>query len=148
MTIDRFGGGVLALLALFTIEETYRLRLPMGNLQSPGPAYVPVLLSLLLLGFGILVIGFGGRTPRLTAVGWSEWRHAVAILVVIGFMALALERLGYRVTIAVALALLLGVVERRSIVTAVVFALVFSAGSFYLFETLLRVPLPRGLFGL
>ena len=38
--------------------------------------------------------------------------------------------------------------ERKSIVTAAAFAIAFSASSFYLFETLLRVPLPRGPWGL
>jgi hypothetical protein len=61
VTIDRVGGGALALLALFTLEETYRLRLPLGSLQNPGPAYLPVLLALLLLGFGILTIVFGAK---------------------------------------------------------------------------------------
>jgi hypothetical protein len=148
MTIDRFGGVILALLALFTIEETWRLRLPMGNLQSPGPAYMPVLLATLLLAFGALVAAMGGRAARVAEVGWREWRHAVMILLVIAFVALALERLGYRITIAVALAFLLGVLERRSVVTAAVFALAFAAGSFYLFETLLRVPLPRSPWGI
>jgi len=148
MTIDRFGGGMLALLALFTIEETWRLRLPMGNLQSPGPAYMPVLLAMLLLVFGVLVAAMGGRAARVAEVVWSEWRHAMMILVVIAFIALTLERLGYRITIAVALAFMIGVLERRSIVTAAVFALVFAAGSFYLFETLLRVPLPRSPWGI
>jgi hypothetical protein len=148
MTIDRVGGGVLALLALFAIEETYRLKLPLGNLQNPGPAYMPIVLGLLLAIFALLVVAFGARTERFASIGWSEWRHAVAILVVCAFMAYGLERLGYRVTVAVGLAVLLGVLERRSIVTTAAFAIGFAAGTFFLFETLLRVPLPRGLWGL
>jgi hypothetical protein len=81
-------------------------------------------------------------------VGWSEWRHAVAILAVCAFMALGLERLGYRLTIFVALAFLLGVVERQRLVTTAVFSVAFSAASFYLFAILLRVPLPRSPWGL
>ena len=146
MTIDRFGGGVLAALALFTLWEDRKL--PLGNLASPGPAYVPMLLALLLLGFSILIIVFGGRAGRLTDAGWSEWRHAVAILGVCVFMALALERLGYRITIFAALALLLGILERRSLVTTALFSVTFSAASFDLFAVLLRVPLPRGPWGL
>jgi hypothetical protein len=148
MTIDRVGGVVLALLALFLIEETWRLRLPMGNLQNPGPAYMPVLLALLLFGFAVLIVALGARTERVAAVGWQEWRHAVAILLVCAFMAVALERLGYRLTIFVALAFLLGVVERCRVVTTAVFSVAFSAASFYLFATVLRVPLPRGPWGL
>jgi putative tricarboxylic transport membrane protein len=146
LTIDRFGGVVLAALALFTLWESRKL--PLGSLASPGPAYVPMLLALLLLGFSILIIVFGARATALRATRWSEWRHAVAILAVCVFMALALERLGYRITIFAALAVLLGLLERRSLVTTAVFSVVFSAASFYLFATLLRVPLPRGPWGL
>ena len=146
MTIDRLGGGALALLALFVLWESRKL--PFGNVQAPGPAYVPTLLALLLLGFAVTVVAGGGRSERLGAVGWDEWRHTVAILAVCAFMALGLERLGYRITIAVALLFLLGVVERRRVVTAVVFAVTLSALSFYVFSTLLRVPLPRSPWGL
>ena len=148
MTIDRVGGGVLALLALFTIEETWRARLPMGNLQGPGPAYVPVLLSVLLLGFAVLILALGAKGPSVGSVGWSEWRHALAILAVCAFMALALERLGYRLTIFVSLAVLLGVLERQSVAKTVLFSAIFAAASFYLFSTLLRVPLPLGPWNL
>ncbi|HEV8142768.1 MAG TPA: tripartite tricarboxylate transporter TctB family protein [Methylomirabilota bacterium] len=144
MTIDRVGGGALVVLALLTLEETYRLRLPFGSLQNPGPAYVPTVLALLLLGFGILTVVFGARAERIADVGWSEWRHGVAILVVCAFMALALERLGFRLTIFVALAALLGLLERRGWLTTLLFSAGFALGSFYLFATVLRVPLPRG----
>jgi hypothetical protein len=43
---------------------------------------------------------------------------------------------------------LLGVVERRGVIFSVVFAVAFAGGTFLLFDTLLRVPLPRGPFGL
>jgi hypothetical protein len=148
VTVDRVGGIALAALALFTLEESYRLRLPLGSLQNPGPAYLPVLLALLLLGFGVLVAALGGRTAQLAAVGWHEWRHGAVILLVCAFMALALERIGYRLTIFVSLATLLGALERRRWLTTVLFSAGFAFGSYYLFATLLRVPLPIGPGGL
>jgi hypothetical protein len=123
-------------------------RLPLGSLRNPGPAYVPVVLALVLLGFGALVFLLGGRAPRLAAVGWSEWRHAVAIFVICAFAALALERLGFRLTIALSLAFLLGVVERKRVAVTAAVSIVFAGAAFFLFDTLLRVPLPRGPFGL
>ena len=145
MTIDRFGGLVLAALALFTLWENRKW--PLGSLKNPGPGYVPMLLALLLLGFAILIIVFGGRSGRLSDAGWREWRHAVAILAVCAFMALALERLGYRITIFAALAVLLGAIERQSWLKTAVFSAAFAGLSFYLFATVLRVPLPRGPWG-
>jgi hypothetical protein len=145
MTIDRFGGLVLASLALFTLWENRKW--PLGSLKNPGPGYVPMLLALLLLGFAILIIVFGGRSGRLRDAGWREWRHAVAILAVCAFMALSLERLGYRITIFGALAALLGAIERQSWLKTAVFSAAFAGLSFYLFATVLRVPLPRGPWG-
>jgi Tripartite tricarboxylate transporter TctB family len=122
--------------------------LPLGSLRNPGPAYMPVVLAVVLLCFGALLFVLAGKSPRLAGVGWAEWRHAVAIFLVCVFAALALERLGFRVTIAVSLAFVLGVVERRGFVVTGVVAIGFALGAFLLFDTLLRVPLPRGPFGL
>jgi len=63
-------------------------------------------------------------------------------------IALALERLGYRLTILIVLLVLAGIVEKRGWIAAVVFAAGFSLGTHFLFNTLLRVPLPHGPFGL
>jgi putative tricarboxylic transport membrane protein len=144
-TIDRVAGAALALFALGVLAESRKL--PLGSLHNPGPAYMPTLLALVLLVLAILLAAAGGGRP-IRAVAWTEWRHAVVILGTCAFAALALERLGYRLTVAVALAVLLGVMERRGIVVAVVFAVVLALGSFFLFDTLLRVPLPVGPFGL
>ena len=146
LTTDRVAGGALVLLALFTLWES-RL-LPLGSLRNPGPAYMPVALAALLLVFGVLLVMVGGKASKIATVGWSEWRHAVAIFAVCAFAAWTLERLGYRTTIAVSLGFLLGIVERKGIVFTVVFSLALALGTFLLFDTLLRVPLPRGPFGL
>jgi hypothetical protein len=145
VTIDRVGGGALAAVALAWLWEARKL--PMGSLQNPGPAYTPVLLALLLLGFAALVIAMGGRAEPFSAVGWTEWRHAVAILAVLAFMAFALERLGYRLTVMLGLVVLLLGLERRRVLTAAVFAVAFALASFHLFAVVLRVPLPRSPWG-
>jgi putative tricarboxylic transport membrane protein len=146
LTTDRVAGGALVLLALIVLFESRRL--PLGTLRHPGPAYMPVVLAALLIVFGGLLIVLGGKAPAVARVGWSEWRHAVAIFLVCAFAALALERVGFRLTIAAAVAFLLAVVERRRAIFAIVFAVAFAGGTFLLFDTLLRVPLPRGPFGL
>lgn len=145
-TTDRVAGVALGVLALVVLFESRKL--PLGSLHNPGPAYMPVLLAVVLLGFAILVAVGGRAATGLRAVGWTEWRHAVAILGTCAFAALALERLGYRLTMTMSLAFLVGVVERKNVLVTLVFAIALAAGSYYLFDTLLRVPLPRGPFGL
>lgn len=146
LTTDRVAGAALVLLSLLVLVESRHL--PLGSLRNPGPAYMPVALAIVLLCLGALLVVVAGRAPRLADVGWTEWRHAVAIFLVCAFAALALERIGFRLTIALSLAFLLGVVERRGPVFTAALSLAFAAGAFLLFDTLLRVPLPRGPLGL
>ncbi|HEY7038580.1 MAG TPA: tripartite tricarboxylate transporter TctB family protein [Methylomirabilota bacterium] len=146
MTVDRVAGLALVLVGLVAIEESRAF--PFGTLHRPGPAFMPTLLAALLIVFGAVVFAMGARARRLAEVGWHEWRHAVAIFAACAFAALGLERLGYRITIAVVVAFLLLVVERKGVVLGLVLTLVMAWGSFFLFDTLLRVPLPRGPFGI
>ena len=146
MTVDRVAGVALVLIGLATLWESRAF--PLGSLHRPGPAYMPVVLALLLIVFGVAVFVMGRGARTLREVGWPEWRHAVAIFAACAFAAWGLERLGYRLTMAVVVGFLLLALERKGWVLGLGLTLVMAWGSFYLFDTLLRVPLPRGPFGL
>jgi len=148
MTVPRVSGVALALLALGVLEECWRLGLPRGTLTTPGPAYVPTMLALVLLVAGVLLASLDRDARTVGDVGWREWRHTLAILATCVFVALTLERLGYRLAMSLACLFLLAVVERKGLAPALLFSVGLAAGTYYLFETLLRVPLPRGPFGL
>src|SRR5712692_9527837 len=98
---DRVAGAALALLGVVTIVESRAL--PFGSLRNPGPAFVPVALAVLLIVFGAAIAALGRSSPPLSQIGWGEARHAVAIFLACAFVALALERIGYRLTMAVML---------------------------------------------
>ncbi|HEX4996400.1 MAG TPA: tripartite tricarboxylate transporter TctB family protein [Methylomirabilota bacterium] len=146
MTVDRVAGVALVLIGLVTIWESRVF--PLGSLHRPGPAYMPVVLAVLLILFGAAVFAMDARVRRLAEVGWPEWRHALAIFGACAFAAWGLERLGYRLTMAVVVAFLLLVVERKGWALGLALTVVMAWGSFFVFDTLLRVPLPRGPFGL
>jgi hypothetical protein len=146
MTVDRVAGVALVLIGLATLWESRAF--PLGSLHRPGPAYMPVVLALLLIVFGVAVFAMGRGARTLREVGWPEWRHAVAIFAACAFAAWGLERLGYRLTMAMVVGFLLLALERKGWVLGIGLTLVMAWGSFYLFDTLLRVPLPRGPFGL
>jgi putative tricarboxylic transport membrane protein len=146
LTTDRVAGAALVLIGLIAVWESRRF--PLGTLHRPGPAYMPTLLALLLVVFGVAVASMGSRSRHVAEVGWHEWRHAIGIFAACAFAAWGLERLGYRLTMAVVLVFLLFVLERKGVVLTAVLTLAIAWGSFLLFDTLLRVPLPRGPFGL
>jgi putative tricarboxylic transport membrane protein len=146
LTIDHAAGAFFTAFSLFVLWESRKI--PFGFLAEPGPGAMPVLLALTLLACSIALIVGGRSGKRAAAIQWTEWRHALVILGTCAFMALALERLGYRVTIFIALLTLVSVLEKKGWVAGLVFAGCFSAGTYYLFNALLNVPLPLGPFGL
>ena len=145
MTTDRLAGLALALIGLVAVWQS--LAFPFGSLQRPGPAFAPIVLSLLLMLFGVLVAVAGGGARRIVDVGWQDSRHAAAVFGACAFAAWGLERLGYRLTIAIVLAVLLRGLERQGWIASVALTVGMAWGSFYVFSTLLRIPLPRGPLG-
>lgn len=145
LSVDRVAGAAFAAFSVLVLWESRKI--PFGTMAEPGPGALPVLLAVAMLVCSIIVFVGGHVGERLTDIRWTEWRHAVAILGASCFMALALERLGYRLTIFVALLALVSLVEKKGWIAGSVFAGGFSLGTYFLFNTLLRVPLPKGPFG-
>jgi hypothetical protein len=145
MTIDRVSGAFLVLVGLFVAWE--RRVLPLGTTHHPGPGYVPLLLAILLIILGTILIVQGKGAKALREVTWAEAPHAVAILGCCLFISLFMETIGYRLTMLVVLGFLFGVMERLKIWLTLALTLGFAFGTFWLFDTLLRVPLPRGGWG-
>jgi hypothetical protein len=145
MTTDRASAIALIIFALLVIWESRQL--PLGTLRQPGPAFIPILLALLLLMFAVFLVLTSSRAPSLSSVTWTEWRHALAILAASLFSVFAIERLGYRLTVLLVLGFLVKLLEQRSWIVSLSIAFTLSFGSFFLFYTVLRVPLPQGPFG-
>ena len=144
-TGDRAAGIALIVAAAAAAFEARGL--PVGSIGRPGPGFAPLLYSLILGLFGF-AIGLRRGGALLRDLRWGEARHALMILLACGFAALAIERLGFRLTVLVLMAFLLGVVERRPALPTALVSLGLSFGCYFIFWTLLRVPLPTGPFGL
>ena len=145
MTIDRVSGAFLTLLGLFVVWE--RRVLPLGTASRPGPGYFPLFLAILLIVLGAVLILRGKGAKKIRSVCWSEAPHAVAILGCCLFISLFMEAIGYRLTLILTLGFLFGVMERIKLWLTLVLTFGFSLGTFWLFDSLLRVPLPRGGWG-
>ncbi len=145
ITTERLSGTGLLLIAVFVMIETRVL--PLGTHSRPGPGYLPLLLSSFLAVMGMILIVRGGLSMPWRSVKWSEGPHALAILAGCVFTALALETLGYRLTMVILMAFLFGVMERLKWWMVCCLSLGFSFGTFWLFDTMLKVLLPRGILG-
>jgi putative tricarboxylic transport membrane protein len=142
---DQFSGMMLAALAVWIGWLNHEF--PVGTLSDPGPGYVPLLLAITLGGIGLVIAAFGSRSAALQAIEWPEAGRAAVILIACAIATLALERIGYRLTMMVFLVFFVGVVERKRPWVVALVAAGFSIGSFYVIGNLLRVPLPVGPWG-
>ncbi len=142
---DQFSGLMLLALALYVgwANRAY----PVGTLQEPGPGYMPLLLAIFLGATGLVIALWGARSAPLAAMQWTEAKRAVVILAACVAASLALERIGYRLTVIALLIFLLGVLERKRPWRVALVAIGFAFASFYVVGDLLHVPLPRSPWG-
>ena len=145
MTTDRISGASLFVLGLFVAWQDRVL--PLGSHGRPGPGYFPLLLSVILGILGLLLLLRGSSAPCLRSIRWEESRHAGAILACCLLATFGIERLGYRMTMILVLGFLFGVVERLKLWQVFGLTMGLSLGSFWIFDSFLRVILPRGGFG-
>lgn len=128
---------LIALAALVYVEAA---ALPMGSAVRMGAGYVPRLLSFLLAGFGVAIIGiaFFGEDEQIE--GWSLRPLACVLLVPVVF-ALTIDRLGLIVAvIACTMLAALGSRESRS-VEAMLLSIALAAFTLALFVWSLGIPM-------
>jgi putative tricarboxylic transport membrane protein len=143
---DHLAGAVLMAIAAIVAWENRAY--PLGSLASPGPGSVPLMLTLILGGLGLLIIVRGAASPLLNSIDWSEAKRGFVLLIACGVATFALERIGYRLSMIALLVFILGVVERKKALPTALVALGFAYGSYFMFATLLKVQLPLGPWGL
>jgi hypothetical protein len=142
---QQVAGVALSLIGLVTVALS--LQYPLGDANEPGPAYYPLILSVLLAVFGAVVI-WKGDDARFDLADWWERGRPLAIVLVLSASALGMERLGFRLTVAAMLIILLGVLERRDWRAVLLIAVLFPIVTYALLHDALKINLPYGPFGI
>jgi hypothetical protein len=143
VSVDRvLGAGALTLaIPVAVLAWGYGL----GSPRSPGPGFWPMLIAVAIVALGAELVLRPDRSFGAPGSEGSRWRSFTIALLTLGFLVLALEPLGYPLTMLVVLLVQLRWVEdlpwRASGVTAVL----GTGISFAVFRVLLKVPLPGGL---
>ena len=122
-----------------------------GPNNEPGPGYLPVLLTLCLIGLGLALSAvwlFGPRARKGEAPTLSlERRHmARALLVWLALVicAVLIEPLGFLVAGEVLVVMVIVVIERMRSIPSIIALLLVPLAMYFLFATLLEVQLPGG----
>ena len=119
--------------------------LHVGKATEPQPGFFPFLggITLSVLSGILLLRTWRGRNTGTRAFG-KLWGPCILFLVLIFYVA-TLETLGYLICTAILSAVILRVMETRSLKVLILTSILVAVGSYILFHRLLDVPLPLGI---
>ena len=137
---DHVAGGAFVVAGILTFAMSDDL--PVGTLAFPGAGMMPKLALILLVGFGALLAIRARESPPLASIAWNDAVHAATIVSIATIAIAAYTVAGFVLTISVMLFVLIYIVEHRNIWRALAVSIGVTVGSYVLFNTLLKSPLP------
>ncbi len=149
-TFDFWGSIFWILFSLGVMKLTARL--PFGSLHEPGPGFLPLLLSFVILGLSLSLL------VRTVIKGRIQWRgigtplvkslvKISPVLLLLSLYAISIDTLGFLTVTFLFIFLLLEVTYRQKWWVSLITALTGSLGSYLIFQVWLQSQLPKGLFG-
>jgi hypothetical protein len=136
------GAAVAAALAVLAVSGD----LPLGTLAFPGAGMMPKLVCSLMILFGAILFLRGGAGEPFAAIGWSDLPHAVRVFAVTAAAVALYTTLGFIVTMALMLFVLIAW-EGRNLIAAAAYSIGVSLLTYGLFTTVLKQPLEQGILG-
>lgn len=121
--------------------------LPFGNLSMPGAGFLPMLVSGLLMLFGLVLMARARESQPYSAIRWSDGKHAALVIAITAVAILLYERLGFVITMMLMMIGLLVIIERRNVVRALIFSACVCLVTYFAFEYVLSTPLAESPFG-
>jgi hypothetical protein len=121
--------------------------LPTGSLSMPGSGFLPKIVAVLTIFFGVVLALRANESKVFATLSWSDAKHA-ALVVAITAAAIALfVPLGFLTTNVLLIFALLTIIERRRLLPATVYSVGVVVTTYVLFVYVLKSPLESGPFG-
>lgn len=148
--LDLISSAFWLIVGFLICEESWRINL--GQFRNPGPGFLPFGAGLILGGsaLAVLVKTLRGERRGDQAV-WAErrrWPKVVLTLASVFVYGLLLEPLGFLLTTFLTMGFLFRVIEPQRWRTVIAGALLSAVGAYLIFETWLKVELPKGFLGI
>jgi hypothetical protein len=121
--------------------------LPFGNLSFPGAGFLPNILAVLTILFGLVLVLRASESKPFATLNWGDVKHAAMVVAFTGAAAATFEWLGFLTTMVLLMLGLLLVVERRNVIAGGAYSLTVVIVTYFTFEYVLKTPLVTGPFG-
>ena len=142
---DHIAGGFFVAFGILVIALSGDL--PIGGLSMPGAGFLPKILAVLTILFGLTLVARASESKPFATLGWSDAYHAGLVVAITALAIAAYDWLGFLTTMVLLMFALLTVIERRHIVRAAIYSLSVVLITYVTFEYVLKTPLNTGPFG-
>jgi len=145
---DRISGLFWLIFSLFFSYSAYKLG--MGSLRQPGPGFFFFWAGIVvaLLALSVIIKSFrkkAAEEEKGSVFGKSKVSKVFLVLLSLFLYALLMEWLGFAIVTLLLFLFLLGVIERKGWLFAVVVSLAVTGIAYLVFEVGLQSQLPKGL---
>ncbi len=147
VTLRRDHVAGVALLAFSAAVLALGTELPFGTTASPGPGMLPILCVGLMIALAVVLLATARSSPPLATLEWDDLPHALRVLVAAGAAVALYEVIGFLPTVTLLLFVLIFVIERMPLLISLAISIGMGGGAYLLLSTLLKTPLPHGIFG-
>ncbi len=145
----KYPGIFFIVFSIYVCIISYRLGL--GSLHKPGSGFMPfwsgafvgILAAIVLIQDVISRDRQGVQEPRESVT----WKSIALTLFFFLIYILVLEHVGYLISTALFVAIILKIIERKRWFLSGWVAIVMASASYYIFKVWLQAELPKGLFG-
>ena len=136
-----------ALFVVFALVCTAAsLRLPFGTVLEPLPGFVPLIVSLFMLGVALIQLGYSvlGKDKEIVELG-EDWHQPAIVVAGLAVFSVVLVPLGYIIATAGLCLLILLTFDRQAWLKSIAISAAVAVLTYILFDRLLDVNLPDGI---
>jgi hypothetical protein len=141
---DHSAGGAFGLFGSAIIALSGDL--PTGQLSMPGSGFLPKIVAVITILFGLLLMLRASESPPFASVSWNDGPHAAMVTVITAAAVALYTWLGFIITMLAMMIALLLVIERRKPLHAILYSVGVVAVIYLVFVYLLKTPLPDSPF--
>jgi hypothetical protein len=140
---DHVAGGVFVVLGVLVIALSGNL--PTGQLSMPGSGFLPKILAVLIILFGLALMARARESKTFAEISWNDGKHAATVTLIAAVAIALYTMLGFILSMALMMIALLVIIERRRPLLAIGYSVTIVVLTYVCFEYLLTAPLPGGL---
>jgi len=122
--------------------------LPFGTLSFPGSGFLPRILAILTVFFGIVLAWRAPESRPLAELTWGDAAHAGMVVGITAVAILLFDWLGFLVTNILLIFALLLAIERRRVLPAAAYSIGVVVITYVLFVHVLKTPFNTGVLGI